>query len=124
MSLQEPDVDEVSIARLTLPPGSNVANHDLPNRQRRSRGGAVPNLNSAVRGKSFWVKCSGWSFAAMRPTVTILAPISRSSTLPGKVTGHGDAATRDRFDLPMMTVADWEDGRTAIRTNASRRPGS
>jgi flavin reductase (DIM6/NTAB) family NADH-FMN oxidoreductase RutF len=42
----------------------------------------------------------------------------------GRMGGHGYARTRDRFDLPTMTVADWEGRRMPVRMNGARSEGS
>jgi len=41
----------------------------------------------------------------------------------GRMGGHGYTRTRDRFDLPTMTVADWTVQRIPVRSNGTRGVG-
>jgi flavin reductase (DIM6/NTAB) family NADH-FMN oxidoreductase RutF len=114
-----PDVDEVSIARLTPLPGTNVASPRLAESPaafecRRYVGLEIGYSRQIILGEvlGLHIRADALNRENFHVDPAVMDAV-------GRMGGHGYALTRDRFDLPTMTVADWEDRRIPLRTKGS-----
>lgn len=115
-----PCVDEVAMAGLTPVPGTRVASPRI---------GEAPAALECIHRQTLTIAPSREIILGEVVCAYVRADAVDADRLHvdparldamGRMGGHGYATTRDYFDLPTMTVAEWEAGGRPART----RPGS
>lgn len=111
-------VDELAVAGLTAAPGETVACPRIAEAPvafecRRHVGIAVGKSREIVLGR---VLAAHIHSDLVDPENFYVDQLGLDAI--GRMGGHGYARTRDQFDLPTMSVADWETGRIPKRRPA------
>ena len=111
-----PEVDELAQAGLTAVPGSavrcpRIGEAPVALECRRYVGVAVGRSREIVLGE---VLAAHIRSDLVDPQTCYVDQDGLDAI--GRMGGHGYARTRESFDLPTMSLADWSDGRTAQRT--------
>ena len=116
----EPGIDELAQAGFTARPGTSVpcpyiaeAPAAFECRQHTTLG--IGNSREIILGE---VLHAHFAPGIVNPATLHVDPEALDAL--GRMSGQGYARTRDRFDLPTMTVAQWEAG--AIATELKRQP--
>lgn len=114
----EPGIDELAQAGFTARPGTTVPCPSIAEapvafecRQHTTLG--IGNSREIILGE---VLHAHFAPGLVDPATLHVDPAALDAL--GRMGGHGYARTRERFDLPTMTVAQWQAG-----TRATRQPG-